>query len=143
MATRITPINMLTKQYNPYIDKGKNFSVNKIDFAVQKTSVGKIDIDYTTSSSVFSTILNSAITVGTNELETFPYPMYPFEQLQTRLWHTMYFDTQGECIQLKIYQSPAQIVIGPPAVTDPLDVVWSDFQLEGMMLYVQPTGRVE
>jgi hypothetical protein len=137
-VTRLSAINILSKQYNPYIDTGHNFSINKIDFAVMKTSHGEIEVDYTTSSSYYSTVANDlspSSFPGTNTLETTAYPLYPFEQLQTRLWHTVYFDTQGECIQLKIFLAPDQLF--------DLDIAWEDFQLEGMMLYVQPTGRVE
>lgn len=137
-ATRLSQINILSKQYNPYIDKLSNFSINKIDFAVQKTSVGAIEVDYSTSSSYYSTVGNSVISPtaqGTNTLETFPYPLYPFEKLQTRLWHTIYFDTQGECIQLNLHFSADQLFIP--------EVAWEDFQLEAIALYVQPTGRVE
>lgn len=134
----MSAIRILSKQYNPYIDKLTNFSINKIDFAVEKTAVGEIEVDYSTSSSYFSTVANSVIsptTQGTNTLQTFPYQLYPFEKQQTRLWHTIYFDTQGECIQLDMHLSADQMFIP--------EIAWEDFQLEAIALYVQPTGRVE
>ena len=137
-VTRLSAINILTKQYNPYIDKGYNFSINKVDFAVGKTANGAIEVDYYTSSSYFPTVTNNLAPVnaqGTNTLETSPYALYPFEQQQTRLWHPIYISDQGECIQLKLYLSAEQLF--------DLNITWSDFELEGMMLYVRPTGRIE
>lgn len=131
---RVSQIDILSKQYNPYIGKATNFAINKIDFAVEKTLSGKLLIDYYTNSSQYSTLVNSTTIEGTNILDTFPYPTEPFEAVQTRLWHTLYFDTQGDCIQLHMYLSPA-------LMTSPV-VAWSNFELDGMLFYVQPTGRV-
>ena len=132
--TRISQIDILSKQYNPYIGKATNFAINKIDFAVGKTTFGQILIDYYTNSSQYSTTANSTTIMGTNVLQTFPYATVPFEVNQTRLWHTIYFDTQGDCIQLHMYL--------PDAMMINLPIAWSDFELDAMLFYVQQTGRV-
>jgi len=134
-ATRISQIDILTKQYNPYLGKATNFAINKVDFAVEKTTAGKMLIDYYTNASTYSTLANSTTITGTNILDTFAYPTEPFESVQNRLWHTLYFDTQGNCIQLHMYLSNALMTV--PAV------VWSNFELDAMMFYVQPTGRLQ
>lgn len=133
-VARVSQIDILSKQYNPYIGKAANFAINKIDFAVEKTLAGQMMIDYYTNASTYSTVTNSTTVTGTNVLTTFPYPTEPFEAVQNRLWHTIYFDTQGDCIQLHMYLSPALIV-------NPV-IAWADFQLDAMLFYVQPTGRV-
>ena len=72
--------------------------------------------------------------MGTSVLETSPYPayLYPLEQSQDRLWHPIYFQTDGECIQINIYMSPQQIC-------NP-DIAFSDFEIEGMVLHTQPVS---
>jgi hypothetical protein len=133
-VTRVSKIDILSKQYNPYIGKASNFAINKIDFAVEKTTNGKILVDYYTSSSSYSTVANSVAIAGTNVLDTFSYPTVSFEAQQARLWHTIYFDTEGDCIQLHMYLSNSLI-------NDRL-VAFSNFELDAMLFYVQPTGRV-
>ena len=75
--------------------------------------------------------------MGTGILETSPYDpaIYPFEQVQQRLWHSIYFQCNGECIQLHIYFSTEQLL-------DP-NISLSPFEIEGMILYTEPTGRLE
>jgi hypothetical protein len=70
--------------------------------------------------------------MGNNILETTPYATVPLEQSQERLWHPIYFQSDGECIQLNIYMSYNQI-------TNP-DIAFADFELHAMVLYTQPTS---
>lgn len=135
VASRVSRIDILSKQWNPYVDKGRNVYIAKIDFGVLKTEEGQMTIDYFASASELS-MVNEADETGTimgnNILETFPYLLYPFEQTQQRLWHPIYFQTDGECIQIRLYLSPEQI-------QNP-GIALSDFQLEGMVLHTQPTS---
>jgi hypothetical protein len=135
-AGRVSNIQILTKQWNPYVEKSKDVFLAKIDFGVQKTSDGEITVDYYPSSSEVSMLTGATETgsiQGTGVLETFPYDptYYPLEQYQTRLWHPIYFQSDGECIQLFMYFTDAQI-------TNPA-IAFSDFELEGMVLHTQPT----
>lgn len=131
---RVSNINILSKQYNPYVNKSRNVYISKIDFGVQKTSNGQVTVDYYPSSTELSMLqagtANNSI-LGTGVLETSPYKYVAIESLQTRLWHPIYFQTDAECIQLSISMSDAQI-------TNPL-IAWSDFTLEGMVLHTMPT----
>lgn len=121
---RVSRINMATKQYNFYLEQGRNLSVSRVDFFVDKTTEGQITIDYYTSSS------NQLI--GSQILETTPYALYPLEQSQERLWHPVYLYAEGEFIQLVIYLSDAQMA--------DLDIAWSDFQLHAQTYYAQLTS---
>lgn len=139
-AARVSNIQILSKQYNPYIDKGMNVSVAKIDFGIEKTLSGEITVDYYPSATHVSMIQGgeaSGTIMGTNVLEMFPYDpkFYPLEQFQQRLWHSIYLQTSGECIQLAIYLKPQQMIVNTIAL--------SDFSLEGILLYTQQTGRVQ
>lgn len=136
-AARVSNIQILTKQWNPYVDKSRNVYIAKIDFGVQKTSAGQITVDYYPSASELSMIdegTGTGAIQGTSVLETSPYdPLYyPLEQVQDRLWHPIYFQTEGECIQLFIYMTQDQMVV--PAIA------FSDFELEGMVLHTTATA---
>ncbi len=134
---RVSQIDIKSKQWNPYDKQGRNVYVAKIDFAVQKTSAGQVTIDYSPSASSLSMIgqggpLGTNMLQGTSVLETSPYALYPLEQTQDRLWHPVYLQTDGECIQIRIYLNDTQM----RART----IVYSDFELQGMVLHTMATS---
>lgn len=138
LATKVSNIQILSKQWNPYVNEGSNVYLARIDFGVQRTSSGQITVDYFPSASELSMIregTNTGSIMGNNVLETSPYDpaIYPFEQVQDRLWHPIYFQSDGECIQIFMYFSQAQL-------TNPA-IAWSDFQLEGCILHTQSTSE--
>lgn len=138
-AAKVSNIMIFTKQFNPYVNKDRNVYLHRVDFGVQKTAAGAITVDYFPSSSQLSMIQAGNFTgsiMGNNILETFPYALYPLETQQELLWHPIYFQTQGQFIQLAMYFSADQMV-------NP-NVSLSDFELQGMCLYTQPTtARLE
>jgi hypothetical protein len=139
--TRVSNYGIYSKQWNPYLNEGYNFYLAKIDFGVLKTEDGQVTVDYYPSATNVSMIQAGQQTgaiVGTGVLETSPYnPLYyPLEQEQTRLWHPIYFQTDGECIQIVIFMSDAQIRNE--------DIAFSGFELEAMVLSTQRTrARLE
>lgn len=141
-ARRISILQLETKQWNPYNSSntpGNNFSISKIDFYVLKTINGEVTVDYFPSSSNVSMLVNSApgVDTGTGILETRPYDpnIYPMEQFQNRLWHTVYFGVSGDMIQLDMTLSDAQL--------KNLRIADSDFELHGLILYTQKAGRLQ
>jgi hypothetical protein len=136
-VTRVSNITLLSKQWNPYVDKGRDVYVAKIDFGVTATAAGQVTVDYFPSSVAgFSMIEQGGpsgtnMLMGNNVLETYPYPTVPLESQQTRLWHPVYFQTEGECIQIQISMSDEQI-------TNPV-IAYDDFELQGMILHTMPT----
>lgn len=137
-VARVSNIGILSKQWNPYVNKGRDLYLARIDFGVTSTSDGEVTVDYYPSAT-FLSMLEEGGTSGTNTLmgngvlETSPYTTVPLEQLQTRLWHPIYFQTEGECIQIYIYLSDTQM-------RDTV-IAFSDFQLEGMVLHTMPTSQ--
>lgn len=136
VVTRVSQIDIQTKQYNFYTSQGKNCAINKVDFMVDRTATGAVTVDvFTSSSDDFSLVEEGAASgalLGTNVLETTPYAIYPYEQQQIRLWHTVYFQADGECIQFKIYLSPAQMVNSSTAL--------QDFQMHAFCVYAQASA---
>lgn len=150
-AARVSVIDIWSKQWNPYVDKSRNVYIQKIDFGVEKTTYGQITVDYFPSTSGVSMLQSGYATnaelgnpfnpnadpstiVATPQsgtLETSPYALIPLESTQSRLWHPVYFQTDGECVQIRIYLSDLQM--------RNTDVATSNFVIEGMVLYTMPT----
>ncbi len=138
--TRVSNTQLMTKQYNFYLDKAQNIYFAKADFGVLKTTLGQITVDYFPSSSNLSMLTEANATnsiLGNGVLETSPYDpnIYPFEQVQDRLWHSIYFQTNGDSIQLAFYLSSTQI-------TNP-GIAFADFELQAVIYYVTPSGRLQ
>lgn len=150
---RVSKINLLSKQWNPYVGQDRNFYLAKIDFAVGKTDLGQVQVDYYPSSTSLSmlsgatgavasgAILGSTDVVipafGTttkvyNALETSPYATVPLEAYQTILWHPINFQTQGTYVQILITMADAQMSL--PVISQ------SDFQLEGLIVFTEKTS---
>jgi hypothetical protein len=131
---RVPEIVISTKEYNFYGEKGHNTALNKVDFLVDTTPAGRIDINYYASTNVQNLLNASAASgalLGTGTLETFAQPN-SFEQSTSRVWHPVYFMGEGEVVQLQFAFNDEQL-----RSTD----IWSsDFQLHAMVLYTQPTS---
>lgn len=145
LASRVSRIDVLSKQWNPYIGKASNFTISKIDFCVERTDSGRLTIDYSPNSgisaddqivSMIDASGSTGMALGSNILETSAYPLINFESYQERLWHPVYFQTQGNCIQIRMYYSDADM-LAPE--------IWSQpFTLEGLVLYTKSmSGRLE
>ena len=74
----------------------------------------------------------NGVLLGTGTLDTFAYPDIPFEQNTTRLWHPVYFQADGEVIQLQLIMNDTQM--------KNVNVRQSGFALHAMCIYAQPTS---
>lgn len=147
---RISRIDIATKQYNFYAKQDRNVTINKVDFLVDKTDNGAVTIDYFVSSGNDISMLEGSQQTGTligdGTLETFPYTLVPFEQYQTRLWHPVYITANGECIQLRIYISDAQMTGYSIDTNNAGDVIGcnyialNNFELNAMIFYAMPSS---
>jgi hypothetical protein len=135
--TRLSRVDILTKQYDFYLDKGMNVYISKVDFNVDRTAEGAITVDYFTSSTTLS-MNNEAATTGASLgvpiLETSPYALIPMEAMQAYLWHPFYVHAEGNFIQLRLYYSNDQMTEMP--------IHRSDFQLNAMAFYCLPITRL-
>ena len=140
---RVSNINFYTKQWNPFDQQGKNVYIGKLDFLVDRTTVGQVVVDYFPSSSDVSPISNQAVNnvnntvMGTGILETSPYPVsqIPLEQNQDRLWHSIYLQVDGECIQLRIHENDTQL--------RSTLIQNTDFQMHAIVLHASSIGRLQ
>lgn len=141
---RVSNISIKTKEYNFYAKQARNFGVTRVDFMVDKTSVGAIQVDYYVATNYQSMVSDSTGTqtiLGTNTLDTFAYPDIPFESTSTRIWHPVYFQGSGEVVQFQLSMTDAQITRvdndGMGNITGPSFV---DFQMHAMCIYATPTN---
>lgn len=136
---RVSNIQILSKQWNPYLDIGQNMYLNKIEFGMVPTAASEITVDYYPSASNLSMIQEgnaSTSIMGTNVLETFPnIQYYPLEKFQERIWHPVFFQSYGECIQIFMYMTPQQMV--QPFISQ------AGFEMDGLILYTERTGRLQ
>lgn len=134
----VSQIDIISKQYNFYIDKGRNSCVNKIDFQVKRTDFGQISIQMRTSSSTINLTAGAASTgalVGTGVLVTSPYALYPYEATAERVVHPFYTSVSGSFVQMTLTLSPDQMMN--------VNVMRADFQLHSMTIYATPTSRLQ
>jgi len=133
---RVSRIDLRTKQYNFY-KEGTRFSINKVDFDVDRTEDNVLTTTFFSSSSPYdigSDAVADGVALGTYNLDTFPYDtIYPLEATQDRLVHPVYLQAEGDCIQIRLYQDDDQIM-------NP-DFVNQDFVLHSMTFYARSTGQ--
>lgn len=135
VVSRVSRIDILSKQYNFFQQDGRNAYVSKVDFNVDRTANGQIAIDYYTSTASQSLVTEGTVTgalLGTAILETTPYLTIPYELLQSQLWHPIYLQAEGEYVQVRIYLNNDQMF-------DP-NIAFDDFELNAMTFYAEPTS---
>jgi len=143
LAARVSQIEIVTKQYNFFAESGRNAYIPKVDFMVDSTDSGQIQVDYYVSTNILPLLQYGQLTgsiVGTGILETFPYYQVtstvpapiPFELNQERLWHPVYFQADGEIIQFNLNLNQAQMF--------DVKVRQQDFQLHAICIYAEPTS---
>lgn len=132
-ATRVSVIDVVTKQWNPYLPQGKNVFIQRIDCAVQNTPSTEITVDYAPSSAPLSMLQAGQATgsvLGTGVLECFAYNALEIQQ--EILWHPVYLQAQGNFIQLEFSWTDEQ-------ARNP-DIVFGDFDLSSIVLVTKPTN---
>ncbi len=121
VVSRVSKIDIKTKEYNFYAQQNRNAYIYRVDFLVDKTSEDSqcaFTIDYYLSTSQTPLLqdgLAVGATIGNGTLETFPYPVYyPLEEVASRIWRPLYLQADGECIQLQITMSDEQMTLVIP-----------------------------
>ena len=135
LIARVSQISITTKEYNFYAKQGRNTYVSKVDFMVDNTPAGQIQVDFYVSTSVTPLLQDSAgngVLLGTGTLDMFAYPDIPQESDSVRLWHPVYFQAEGEVVQLQLIMDDTQM--------RNVDVMQSGFALHAMCIYAQPTS---
>lgn len=133
----VSNIQILSKQYNFFTDKGYNTAIQRMEFLVNKTENGEIQTNY--GPSFTYPLLPTAQAfpdsiLGTSILSTAAYDVNfsPLEQIQNKLWHVVYTNLSGSTFQFELTFNEEQI-------TNEL-IAAADFDLEAIVLYVSPSS---
>lgn len=142
LISRVSQISISTKEYNFYAKDGRNACISKVDFMVDSTAAGQIQVDFYVSTAVMPFLEDSAgngVLLGTGTLDTFPYTVangaeapIQLEETAVRLWHPVYFQADGEVIQLELIMNDAQM--------RDVNIRESGFALHAICIYAQPTS---
>lgn len=134
---RLPATRIKTAQWNPFTKIGNTVYLSKVDFLVDRTDNGQIFVNYYPSSGNLGTVEQGAATgalLGNSILETSPYELEDYENQQARLWHTLYFQAEGNVIQLEIYWTEDQYKV---PLNEENDYAWmDDLQIHAFLLYV-------
>jgi len=132
---RVSEIEILTKQYNFFPDTGERCFVAYADFYVDRETSGQITADYLSSDSNLSIVTEAQISgaiLGNNILETAPYLTKPWELNQNQFWHRMYYQQDGEVVQLHLYWTNDQV--------KNLQSINNGFVINAVQYWAQPTS---
>ncbi len=143
--SRVSRIDIRTKEYNFYAKDGKSALIPKVEFMVDSTAHGEITVDYYRSTSLGSGISqasNTGALLGTKILEMFPLELHPKEENATRLWHTVRYNGGGQVVQFRIYYSNEQMQKKIEVNDSFAYGVLEDFQINQIVFYARPSGRL-
>lgn len=146
LISRVSNIEITTKEYNFYAKDGRNASVSRIDFLVDREGVTLVDgsndgssiqVNFFASTSLNNLLTDGAATgalQGTGTLDLFAYNnIYPYEATATRLWHPVYFQADGEVIAFQLQFNDTQMLN--------TTIREADFQLHAILIMAQPTSN--
>ena len=134
---RISNIGIRSKQWNPGTPIGRQFRLHHIDFLLDRTQNGEITVDYYPDFNSDESIQNQVISevlLGSNVLYTKPETGFTGQSSAQRIWHRYFLQLEGQTIQIKLTMSNAQM-------RNPL-ISQSDFQMDGLIIYVSQEGRI-
>lgn len=135
--TRISGVNILTKQFNPGTPVGQEFSFPYIDLLLNTTVDGQFSIDYFVDSDEGASIQDNVlpdVLLGSNIVTTEPENLFGSGISNTYIWHRYFLQTNAKFLQFKFYLSDDQLKDS--------DIVNSNFVLQAMIIYAKPEGRI-
>ena len=136
--TRISNLDITSKQWNPGTPVGQQFRMPYMDFLLDRTKDGEVSVNYfidsTQGNSIQEQAQNNGAILGSNTLYTKAEDNAVYQPNQVRVWHRYFLQSQGMMIQIKIFMSDDQM--------RDLDISQSDFQLDGIIIYAEPSGRI-
>lgn len=134
--TRVSQLDILTKQWNPGTPLGFQFTMPYIDFLLDTTENGEIDITYLVDASTGTTVQDNTPTgvlLGSTVLKSSPEELFPEQANSIYNWHRYFVQALGQFIQLRLTLNDEQM--------KDIDISSEGFTLNAMLLYVGLDGR--
>lgn len=126
-----------TKQFTPFWNKGKNYSLKCIDMLFDRTAVGEITVDlfvdFSNTNSMTDTV--PGVVLGLPIVSTAPEssdPYYRFQPNQDQIWKKFYTVATGETFQVQLSLSDAQMKNS--------DINNSDIVVHAMLFHFEEAG---
>jgi hypothetical protein len=129
--TRVSRVDITTKQYNFFLKEGTGCAVNKVDFLVDSVTGGQLQIEAYPSYTNLLNVSNQPCDVGTGILDLGPYNNQEF--MQNKFWHHAYFFVSGQSVQFRLFYSD-DIMVDPATAL-------MDFGLNALMIHATKTGH--
>jgi Ubiquitin-activating enzyme E1 FCCH domain len=139
VMTVISDIDITTKQFTPYWDKGKNYNLKYFDVLVDRTFSGEIQVDIYINfdTAISMTSVSNTSVLGSPTLSTAPEatttPYYQFQQNQEQIWKRFYANVVGETFQIQFSFSDA-------GMRNP-NIYNEDVQIHAIIMYFAPGGE--
>lgn len=126
-----------TKQFTPFWNKGKNYSLKCIDMLFDRTAVGEMTVDVFVNFSTLDSMSDvaSGTVLGLPVISTAPEssdPYYLFQSQQDQIWKKFYTYATGETFQVQLRLSDAQMKNS--------DINNSDIVVHAMLFYFEESG---
>lgn len=135
--TRISKLNVRSKQWNPGTPMDQQFRMPYIDFLLNSTSAGEISahyyVDYDSAGPV-QTPASDPVVLGSDVIPTTDTTPFGAVTAATMIWQRVFTAIQGQTVQVQLYLSDAQL--------RDYDIATSDFQLNATQLFMEPGGRI-
>lgn len=127
--TLLSQIDIQTKDFNPYADKGTQMKLSYIDFLTDATANAVISVNLLVNA---TPAVSSNVLVGNTQVET-SLPAQFYVPSSNYAWHRFFATSTGQYIRIQI------------TYDNDLMSVWEthnqDFTLNAMALYVRPGSR--
>ena len=121
-----------TKQFNPFLDQGKQVRFSSVDFLVDNQSIGGFQANFYLNDSQSN--YNNIPLNGTNEIDLSPSPLVPSQVDQETIWKRKCVNAVGQFIQIEMTHSDSQM-------RDPL-ISQSEFVLHALNIRLDESGRI-
>lgn len=136
LLTVLTNVIIPSKQFTPYWEKGKSYSLKYIDVLVDKTERGELQFDVYIDLNTTESMTNNIYVLGNSVLSTAPegidLPYNSFQPLSAQNWKRFYTVATGETFQVKFSFSNDQML---DAVINESAVV-----IHAMIFYFEESG---
>lgn len=131
----LSNINIVTKEFIPYWTNGKRYRLNRIEYLLDKTQEGEVEVDIFVDTGDDYSVTDPAngVVLGTNTLYTKPETQLTGQQsYQNQIWHRMYYYIEGETYQIQITMNDTQM--------RDLVIAESPITLHGMVMHFEQAG---
>jgi len=126
----IDQIQIFTKQFNPYMNRGLGTSINKVTFNVNRTTTnGRISVVGGPNNAAYE-VEDFNFYLGDRKLDTAAYALISEEANQSKLWHDVYTQTTGQSVSLVLSFDQNELL-------DP-DLPYQQLTINAIMLHVTP-----